>query len=85
MTLVDIAKEVFTGFLQELSKAWWVEISTTEPQCIYYFGPFSNSKAAHEAYPGYVEDLQGEGARDIKIIIKRCNPKVLTVFDEEAD
>lgn len=86
MILLDKVKNLFLGFLPKFDVAWWVEITTTEPCCTYFFGPFQNSTEAGTAYPGYVEDLESEQARGIEInIIKRCKPDVLTVFDEEAE
>jgi Domain of unknown function (DUF1816) len=63
-------------------KRWWIEIVTTNPKCIYYFGPFHNSQEAETMRLGYIEDLQAEGAKDIQAIVKYCNPKQLTVFEE---
>lgn len=83
MQFVNILKEIFVGFLQASSWDWWVEITTSRPRCTYYFGPFQKSREASIAYPGYVEDLKGEGAQEIKVCIKRCNPEVLTFCTEE--
>lgn len=85
MTLLDKLKNLLPGFLPKLNMAWWVEISTAEPRCTYYFGPFHNSEEAVAAYPGYVEDLESEQAQRIETNIKYCKPDVLTVFDEEAE
>ncbi|RKH82039.1 DUF1816 domain-containing protein, partial [Corallococcus praedator] len=71
MQLFNVAKEFFTGFLQAIGKQWWVEITTAEPRCTYYFGPFARSKEAHTARPGYIEDLQGEGARGIQVQVRQ--------------
>lgn len=68
--------------MQELSKAWWVEIITSAPRCIYYFGPFEDYVEAKDTYPGYIEDLDSEGAQGIIVVIKRCQPEELTVCDE---
>lgn len=78
MKLLNIFTQVLTGFIQALFKQWWVEIMTTDPQCTYYFGPFSSALEARKAYPGYVEDLQGEGAQGITVTIKLCKPEILT-------
>ena len=78
-----MVKELFTGFLQGFSTPWWAEITTTRPKCIYYFGLFETSFEAKNAYPGYIDDLDSEGAQGIVVVIKRCKPKVLTIYDEE--
>ncbi|MDJ0728404.1 MAG: DUF1816 domain-containing protein [Crocosphaera sp.] len=62
---------------------WWVEITTTRPHCIYYFGPFDDFAEAYQHHGGYVEDLQEEGAKGIMIQIKQCQPLVLTQELEE--
>ena len=65
-----------------LGLAYWVEIITKTPQCIYYFGPFIWKESAQDSYGGYLEDLQSERAQDIKIIVKRCKPSNLTIVNE---
>ena len=82
MQLLNLTKEFLTGFLQAVGKQWWVEITTAQPRCTYYFGPFSRSKDAQEARSGYVEDLQREGAHGIQVQIRQCQPTVLTVCEE---
>jgi|GEM_PF-1234388 len=59
---------------------WWVEILTTKPQCIYYFGPFDTAQEAESYKTGYLEDLQEEGAEGITFQIKQCQPSDLTIF-----
>lgn len=75
MKLLDIARQ----FVESFTSPWWVEITTATPKCMYYFGEFTNKLEARSAVPGYVEDLNGEGAQGIKVVLKRCNPKELTV------
>ena len=68
--------------MQELITSWWAEIITASPRCVYYFGPFQTYNEATDAYPGYIDDLDSEGAQGIVVIIKRCKPDVLTICDE---
>ena len=78
--------ELLTSFLSAIGLAWWVEIATDSPRCVYYFGPFPSKKEAQTHQGGYVEDLEREGASNIKISIKRCKqPSNLTIYDEKAD
>lgn len=84
MILLNKLKNLVSSLLP-LDLAWWVKIATAEPRCTYYFGPFQNSKEAEAACPGYVKDLESEQAQGIEINIKRCQPNVLTVFDEEPE
>ncbi|WP_313934732.1 MULTISPECIES: DUF1816 domain-containing protein [unclassified Nostoc] len=77
-------KFFFTGFIQGLKSDYWAEVTTQCPYCIYYFGPFQTFLEAKTACPGYVDDLQSEGALGIKVAVKRCNPDVLTIFEEQA-
>ena len=59
---------------------WWIEISTAQPWCIYYFGPFDSAEEAQSSQAGYIEDLQEEGAEGVSVQIKQCTPTLLTVF-----
>lgn len=70
------------GFMETLDPAWWAEITTITPHCIYYFGPFDSFDEAKSAYPGYIADLNSEGAQGITIVIKFCQPDELTMFEE---
>ncbi|MEH2435564.1 MAG: DUF1816 domain-containing protein [Nostoc sp.] len=69
----------------QLEFAWWVEINTNIPRCIYYFGPFDSEKEAQLYKSGYVEDLYQEEARDIVALVKQCQPDVLTIFQEKLE
>ncbi len=71
-----IAPEEVPSFL-----AWWVEIVTTEPKCLYYFGPFDSYDEALFYQPGYIEDLESESAIGISATIKQCQPEILTRED----
>lgn len=75
-------QEFLTSFLNLLGLAWWVEVTTENPRCTYYFGPFSTEKEAADAKGGYIEDLEKEGALGVQFDIKRCKPAQLTVFDD---
>lgn len=61
---------------------WWIEIVTSEPNCVYYFGPFSNLEEASSICPDYIQDLINEGAQNVSTTIKRCHPTELTKFSE---
>jgi hypothetical protein len=82
MRLLNNVNEVITSFMQGLRTDWWAEITTTSPRCIYYFGPFQTYAEVSAAYPGYIDDLDSEGSQGIVVVIKRCNPDVLTICDE---
>ncbi len=77
--------ELLLGLLNLLGLACWAEIKTENPKCTYYFGPFLTKKEANTYQNGYLEDLKGEGAKNIKITIKRCRPDQLTVFEETEE
>ncbi|MCU0551725.1 MAG: DUF1816 domain-containing protein [Leptolyngbya sp. Prado105] len=77
--------ELLTSFLSAIGFAWWVEVTTDNPRCVYYFGPFSDKKTATGYQGGYVEDLEREGATNIRIDVKRCKPSNLTIYDEKVD
>jgi Domain of unknown function (DUF1816) len=71
--------DIWTSILDGFGRAWWVEVSTAQPSFTYYFGPFAAAKLAESAASGYIEDLQGESAQDIRSTIKRCKPDQLTI------
>ena len=61
---------------------WWLEIKTSQPYCIYFFGPFASPQEARLHQAGYVEDLLEEQAEGITIKLKQCRPKELTICSE---
>ncbi|MCU0565945.1 MAG: DUF1816 domain-containing protein [Oculatellaceae cyanobacterium Prado106] len=75
-------KEIWLNILESLGMAWWVEIITDAPACMYYFGPFLNAQEAQAHQAGYLEDLEQEGAKNIRVAVKRCKPTQLTIFDD---
>jgi hypothetical protein len=77
-------KELIISCLDFLGLAWWVEITTAQPRCTYYFGPFASSDQAHSAKSGYIEDLEKENAQGISVIVKRCKPANLTIDESGA-
>jgi Domain of unknown function (DUF1816) len=74
---------VFAGPSRRSPEKWWVEIITDFPYCTYYFGPFDTDKEASSNTPGYIEDLESEGAKRLSIRIKRCHPSDLTICESE--
>jgi Domain of unknown function (DUF1816) len=74
--------EIGADFLNFLGQAWWIEIKTLQPKCIYYFGPFIDRHHASRSIAGYVEDLEREFAQGIQTYIKRCKPVELTIYED---
>ncbi|MDJ0688025.1 MAG: DUF1816 domain-containing protein [Xenococcaceae cyanobacterium MO_188.B32] len=77
--------KLLTGIVDSLGLAYWTEITTDNPRCTYYFGPFLSKQEALAAQNGYIEDLKGEEAQGIGVVTKRCQPQQLTIFDESDD
>ena len=77
--------EIWISILESVGLAWWVEVVTRVPACTYYFGPFSSAQEAQSAKPGYILDLEEEGAQGVQVAVKRCKPSRLTVFDESSE
>lgn len=76
-------KELLTTLLEIFGLAYWLEITTEQPKCIYYFGPFASREGAISCQAGYLEDLATEGAENIRVNLqRRSNPAELTIFDE---
>jgi Domain of unknown function (DUF1816) len=78
----ELTSSVDGFYFRTLKMPWWVEIRTTLPLCIYYFGPFHCKKTARLSQSGYIEDLVQEKACGITVEIKRLRPKVLTVYED---
>jgi hypothetical protein len=76
-------EQILISLWEELGLAWWIEIITLNPRCIYYFGPFISFKEAKFSQSGYLEDLKEENAVIIGVKINQCQPKTLTIFVEE--
>ncbi|MEL7332417.1 MAG: DUF1816 domain-containing protein [Cyanobacteria bacterium J06560_2] len=73
-------KNFFSGLFSFFSTQWWVKVTTAEPNCVYYFGPFEHQSEASQAKPGYIEDLQQEGALQIQTSLHNISePKELTI------
>lgn len=79
MQLIHVIKDIAIAILKTIFVKVWVEIKTEVPACTYYFGPFYSWTTAQQAYPGYLADLQQEGAQGIQMSIKRCEPSNLTI------
>ena len=77
--------EIWISILESVGLAWWVEVVTRTPACTYYFGPFASAQEAKSAKPGYILDLEEEGAQGVQVAIKRCKPSRLTIFDERSE
>ncbi|NJK40176.1 MAG: DUF1816 domain-containing protein [Acaryochloridaceae cyanobacterium SU_2_1] len=80
-TSTDLSSR-FAEFYNRLGLAWWVKITTSSPECLYFFGPFLSQKEAETALPGYIEDLESEQAQGIDVTVERCKPTQLTVCNE---
>ncbi|HEY9691977.1 MAG TPA: DUF1816 domain-containing protein [Oculatellaceae cyanobacterium] len=79
MKLLDLIRNIIPTLLNFRNKPWWIKITTEQPQCIYYFGPFENEQEAQNYCPGYIEDIKSEQSQGIKVAIKPCNPELLTI------
>jgi Domain of unknown function (DUF1816) len=72
-------QNIWSNLLDRIGRAWWIEVTTEHPHCVYYFGPFANASAADRAKSGYVEDLENELAQGIQVTIAQCHPIELTI------
>ena len=73
-------KNFFNGLFDFFSAPWWIKITTAEPNCLYYFGPFESEEEAIRYQPGFIEDLTQENAQQISASIERTpTPDELTV------
>ena len=76
---------LLTGVFEVLGLAHWVVVKTESPACTYYFGPFLNQDEAEQSKPGYIADLEAEGAVGITAEVKKCRkPDNLTEGSSET-
>jgi hypothetical protein len=80
-----LLKNIFTSILETVGLAVWIEIISDSPRCTYYFGPFACQSEAEAAKVGYIEDLEAEGSKSLAVMVKRCRPEILTVYDDSLD
>ena len=81
----NLFKNIYTSILETLGLAVWIEIVTDLPRCTYYFGPFSSESEAEGAKIGYIEDIEAEGSKGLAVMVKRCKPEMLTIYDDSLD
>ncbi len=81
----NLFKNIFTSLLETVGLAVWIEIITDSPRCTYYFGPFASESEAEAAKVGYIEDLEAEGSKGLAVMVKRCKPESLTIYDDSLD
>ena len=76
---------VFYYFNQPYDRNWWLKITTSQPQCVYYFEPFQSQQEASNNLSGYQADLEEEQANVVEIKLNQCFPPAqLTFCPEEA-
>ncbi|GET36212.1 DUF1816 domain-containing protein [Microseira wollei] len=66
--------------LDRFGKAWWVEITTTNPRN-YYFGPFISAKEAGIAQPSYMEAIEHKGEQIQGVRIQQYKPTFLSILN----
>lgn len=70
-----------TSSQRKIEIPWWVKITTVQPRCVYFFGPFDRESEAIESQSGYIEDLMAEEAQGISIKIEQTSPNALTSIE----
>lgn len=80
---MNLKQELSVEILSKLGLAYWLEIITDHPWCIYYFGPFDTVQDAESSQHGYLQDLLEESAQLMSVTIKQLHPKNLTIFQDE--
>ncbi len=83
---MSFLKSTLITIWENLGMATWIEITTSDPHCTYYFGPFLTQSEAEEHQPAYIADLEAEGASGIHVNFLRCQrPEELTVDHSCSD
>ena len=60
------------NFGNKLGLAWWAKVETEMPNTTYWFGPFLTKRSLKEKLDPFIEDLNDEGATNIKHTIVRA-------------
>jgi len=64
------------------TEPWWIEVTTAQPACTYYFGPYDERAEAVSSQGGFIEDLRSEHATGIHVNIQTMQPDCLTIVYE---
>lgn len=76
---------VFYYLNRPYDRDWWLKITTINPFCVYYFGPFSSERVARQNLVGYREDLEQEQAKITQVVLNQMVPPAqLTICPEEV-
>lgn len=43
-----------------LGVAWWARVESRSPDCVYWFGPFTQRRSLEAELPAFLADLQSE-------------------------
>lgn len=62
---------------------YWIEITTENPTCVYYFGHFDNPLSAKLMQQGYIQDLIEEDAVVVSVKLKQCEPDSLIIMETD--
>ena len=58
---------------------WWLEIKTSRPACVFYFGPFYSEKEAKLSQYSHIDRLIQEKFQGITPEIKQLETKELMI------
>ena len=56
----------------KLGLAWWAKVETSQPNIIYWYGPFITKRSLQENMSSFIKDLYNEGSTNIKHSLVRC-------------
>jgi hypothetical protein len=79
---MNLKTERSLEILSKLGLAYWLEVITDYPWCVYYFGPFGTIQEAELSQHGYLQDILEESAQLMSVTIKQICPQNLTIFED---
>jgi Domain of unknown function (DUF1816) len=74
---------VFSTTTAKPDLAWWLEVGTLKPFCVYYFGPFETEQEVAQSKHGFLQDLRNEQSMIIFSRSNFCQPRQLTIHQNE--
>ncbi len=61
------------GIGNNLGLVWWAKVETSEPESVYWFGPFLTRRSLKTNLPKFLDELSSEGAKSVKHVFMRCS------------
>ena len=79
LSRVESSSSVKNSGSDILKLYWWLEIKTSRPACVFYFGPFYSETEAKVSQYSHIDHLIQEKFQGITLEVKQLEPKELMI------